>query len=183
MIIKIGNNFSLDGIFDIGILTDIEEVIHEYGSEFNIPPDRFLWMNYSRPEGTIGFTRNTSKFYPELADYVVKYLESLVDLKFYPERVHFIRTRGSIVPHRDEAGRKCCINIGIQNSNSAITRYSDIDKEETFMQDYTECVCEDGSAYLLDTGKLHAVKGSNMDRILITYGFGATFNQIRSKLR
>jgi hypothetical protein len=183
MITKIGDRFSLENVFDINLLNGVEEVIHEYGTEFNIPADKLLWMNYSRPEGTIGFTRNTSKFYPELTKYVVKYLESLIDLKFYPERVHFIRTRGSIVPHRDEAGRKCCINIGIHNSNSAITQYSDIDAEETFMQDYKECVCEDGSAYLLDTSKLHAVIGDSRDRLLITYGFGATYDQILGKLR
>jgi hypothetical protein len=186
MIIKVGDDFSLDGIFDVNILLSTEEMLHQYGTITEIPTDRFLWMNYAGAVGKIGFSRNTSKFYPELTDYVVKYLESLIDLSpyyLYPERVHFIRTRGYANPHRDEAARNCCINIGVLNTATGTTLYSENDKEETFTEDCQKFICQDGSAYLLDTSKLHAVDGSDVDRILITYGFGATFDQIRSRLR
>lgn len=184
MIIKVGDDFSLDGIFDVNLLLSAEEIEHHYGTITEIPTDRFLWMNYAGTVGKIGFSRNTGKFYPALALHVVSYLEKLFDIEFYPERVHFIRTSGYVNPHRDEGNRTCCINIGVLNTATGTTLYSKNDKEETFVEDSQKFICQDGSAYLLDTSKLHAVDGSDVDRILITYGFfGRTFEQILSRLR
>ena len=108
----------------------LETVVHKYGGEF-IVPDYPCWMEYKNEgevEGSISFTRHTNK-HPVLSQMVKKVIDILTPI--FPdnippiiERVHFIRTMGSIVPHRDEAGRYACINIGVKNSSSAITKIS-----------------------------------------------------------
>lgn len=183
MIKLVGNNFSLDGIFDLNLLAGLDETIHVYGTKIDTPVDKFIWMTYASGQGTISFSRNTSKFCPDVALYVVSYLETLFDIQFSVDRVHFIRTRGSVKAHRDEDGRKCCINIGVKNANSATTSYSTTDRYETFTRDRVDFVCQDGSTYLLDTSRLHSVTGCEQDRFLITYGFGASYDQVLRKLR
>jgi hypothetical protein len=184
MIIKIGDNFNLNGIFDISLLNGIKEVFHNYGSDFaNVPLDEFVWMTYKLDEGSISFTRNTYLFYPEIATHVGKYLTDIIDFPFDPGRVHFLKTTGVVKPHRDEGGRQCCINIGIKNSSAAETHYSRKDVIETFFEDHESLICEDGSAYLLDTSKAHAVVGNSNERLLLTYGFGTPFASIVGRLK
>lgn len=168
----------------------LETVVHKYGQHFSIP-EYPCWMEYRNEgnvNGSISFSRHTHK-HPvlhEMTQKVVDILSDLfpVDIKPMIERVHFLKTRGSIVKHRDEAGRLSCINIGLMNSDSAITKISNDDVFMNFENNHTDYNIEDGVAYLLDTHRLHAVSGNpNIDRYLITYGFDKPFDEIKSKLR
>lgn len=167
---------------------ELETVIHKYGSNFNVP-DEPCWMSYSNEGGTVGsisFTRHTYR-HPTLSNMVDKIIEALTPIfpsNILPkkERVHFIRTKGSIVPHVDEAGRLCCINIGIKNSSSAITLMSNDGIRENFYQNNSKYILEDGTAYLVNTSNIHSVvSDSEIPRYLITYGFGITIEEILKK--
>jgi len=166
----------------------LETVIHVYGSEFNIP-DYTCWMDYrsyqGRPrdenffEGTISFTRNTLKnpILKEMAEQIVLALSTVITIN--PRRVHLMKTTGNIYKHKDEAGRLSCINIGLKNTNSAVTRVSNDNNWNTFDTDSTEYVLEDGVGYLLNTNILHSVSGDiNIPRYLITYGFNIPFKEL-----
>ncbi len=182
--IQIAKDFSLNGIFNISILENLPEVMHRYGSDFNnVPTDKLCWMTYAGKKGNISFSRNTHQFYPDLAVYVVDYMKSIIDVPLHPERVHFIRTIGEVDPHRDEANRGCCINLGLKNSNTAVTEISsdpDITNFDTTKESF---VCQDGGVYLLDTQKIHSVKGTAEKRFLITYGFKASFDIILDRIK
>lgn len=167
----------------------LETVVHRYGSPFAVP-DYPCWMQYKRErgvEGSISFTRNTYK-HPILNQMTEKVVDLLTpifpeDMKPIRERVHFIKTLGSITPHRDEAGRMSCINIGIKDSSSALTQIGIDDLFETFEERHKDYVVREGYAYLLNTHVMHAVVGTNIPRYLITYGFGETYDNILSRLR
>lgn len=184
---KIGDNFAFDAsIFDLVILDTLPIVYHTYGSQTQIP-DELCWMSYAGTEGgEISFTRNTHIYLPEVAKYVTAYMQQFVkiDLQLLPERIHFIRTRGTVNPHRDEPSRKCCLNIGLKNSNSAITNIADTENISEFLKGHDSYTCEDGSMYLLDTSRIHSVEGDpNVSRLLLTYGFTRDFKTIRSILK
>lgn len=168
----------------------LETVVHKYGTDF-VVPDFPCWMQYSNEagvKGSISFSRHTYK-HPVLREMVEKIVELLTpifpeNLKPNIERVHFLKTRGSIVAHRDEAGRMTCINIGLKNSSSATTKISNDDIFENFQNNHSDYKIEDGVAYLLNTNSLHAVDGDdNLDRYLITYGFGHSFGTMKKVLR
>lgn len=168
----------------------LENVIHKYGGEFVIP-DYPCWMEYKNEgevEGSIAFTRHTSK-HPVLSEMVKKVIDILTPIfpdNFPPmaERVHFIRTLGNIVPHRDEAGRYACINIGVKNSSSAITKISNDNIYENFDNNNSPYVIAEGFGYLLNTHQIHAVDGKlDMPRYLITYGFGTKFEVLQNIIK
>lgn len=165
-------------------------VVHKYGEAFSIP-DFTCWMEYKNEgsvEGSISFTRNTLKN-PILATMVQKVIQLLTpifpaDNPPIPERVHFIRTIGNIVPHRDEAGRNACINIGVKNSSTAITKISNDGIYENFEDNNTSYIIEEGVGYLLNTNQFHSVVGlPNKFRYLITYGFGTKFDILKKVIR
>lgn len=176
MIEKIADAFDVS-LVDLSQFAGIPEHIHAYGTVQSFPTDELCWMSYVTPFGKISFSRNTSVFVPELASSVVDFLRNrFAFAPFFEERVHLIRTVGDVKPHRDEANRKSCINIGIMNSNSAKTIvYADED-----IRAYKTVTCEDGDVYLLDTAKIHEVVSvdKTKERFLITYGFGAPFEKI-----
>ncbi len=160
----------------------LETVLHKYGGKFEIP-DYPCWMQYSvklNPNGNISFTRNTMKN-PVLAEMVEKVIHILDNifingLKPLPQRVHFLRTVGNILPHTDESDRKTCINIGIKNSNSAVTKIHNDDGSVTALN------IKEGYAYLLNTNQVHSVEGTTDYRYLITYGFEKSFTDIQDYL-
>lgn len=162
-----------------------EEVVHKYGTEFNVP-EYPCWMTYKDEEGIVGsisFTRNTIKN-PVLQEMVEKVVEiinniTISSFKPNPNRVHFIKTIGNILPHRDEAGRMCCINIGVKNSNSAITKISNTNSYIDFYNNSIDYIIEDGVGFLVNTNNIHAVTGNlSIPRYLITYGFGSKFDNV-----
>lgn len=185
-------------MFDLGKIVDVNEfqkyidvannfetLTHQYGSDFNVP-DYPCMMQYAAPalNGIITFSRNTylNKELQPMCDSIVSILTDIFNsaIKFNPNRVHLLKTTGTIIPHRDEAGRISCINIGIMNADSAITRFSEADNLEEYNISYKEAIAQDGHGYILNTSKFHSVIGTETERYMITYGFGATYNQIMS---
>lgn len=173
----------------INSANELETVLHNYGNPLPVKQEPF-WLGYSRSDGancSLSFTQNTY-MHPLLLPMVDKIMEVLTPI--FPEnsppnpnRIHLIRTVGNIVPHRDEAGRMCCINIGLYNSSSATTRIGNDNTHSTFSTNYTDYILEDGYAYLVNTSRLHAVLGPNIPRYLITYGFGEKYDTVLSRFR
>lgn len=168
----------------------LETVVHKYGGDFVIP-EYPCWMEYKNEGsiiGSIAFTRHTFK-HPilyKMVKQVVEILTPILPNNFPPvvERVHLIRTLGNIVPHRDEAGRYSCINIGVKNSSNAITKISNDGVYENFDDNHSSYVVEEGFGYLLNTNQLHAVDGKlDIPRYLITYGFGTKFDILNKMIR
>lgn len=165
----------------------LEIVTHKYGTVTNLPnyPCWMEYLNEGNVQGSISFTRHTDQ-HPILKDMVSLIMEkfSLIFPKQLPllrERVHFIRTKGDIVPHRDESGRKCCINIGVKNSTGALTKIGIDNTYETFDERNHSYVVDSGVGYLVDVGRIHAVIALNNEyRYLITYGFAQSFDTISS---
>lgn len=178
-LVRIGTDFVLPTTINLSILDEIPVVVHKYGDP-QPPKDVFRWMSYKNEGDVIGnidFARDCGKFFPEVADYVVGYLSELFNMKFSGDYVNFMRTTGDIVKHTDEA-RKCCINIGIQNTNTASTRFYNSDNT------YTDYTVIPGNAYLVDVSKPHSVHSSdNSTRLLLTYGMTYTSEQVYSRLK
>lgn len=182
--IKLGSGFQLPSSIDLSLLDRIPVLAHKYGDP-QPSKETFHWMEYHQgSEGSIGFARDTGTFMPEVADYVVSYLSTLVDIKFDLARVNFMRTVGDVAPHTDEGGRLCCINIGVKGGPNAITQIGTNNDYPTFDAEHTDYVVEDGCAYLLDVSRVHAVRAINAEpRLLISYGFGVTADKILSRVR
>lgn len=167
-----------------------ETVVHKYGSEF-VVPDYPCWMEYKNEgniEGSISFSRNTYKnpLMAEMVEKVLKILTPIFPQAIQPikERVHFIRTTGFIVLHKDEAGRNTSINIGLKNSSGAITRMSNDGVYENFKTNNTPWVIKEGVGYLMNVNQWHEVESiSDEPRYLITYGFGAKFDVLKDKFK
>lgn len=142
-------------------------------------------MEYKSTTGNIGFARNVGAFFPAAAHHVVEYLAKLLPAGWPLDihRVIFMRTIGGVQPHRDEGGRRCCINIGIRDADTSITRTSRDDNFDTFDTNYDDFVVENGSAYLLDVSRVHAViEKRPARRLLISYGFGVPFADMLAKI-
>ena len=170
MIKMIADDFVLPG-FDVSSLDDIPVAYKKQGSPVSAVYDGLHWLTYSVfDDGRISFTRNTQKYLPEVVEYTAQFLEKrFPNLPVYRERIHFLQTKGKIREHRDEAGRRTSINIGIKNTSTAVTRFGVEDKYETFNTNYEDFTCQDGKVYLLNTSVLHSVLSQTEDvRTLIT---------------
>jgi hypothetical protein len=168
----------------------LETVIHKYGEDFVIP-DYPCWMEYRNEgevEGSISFTRHTNK-HPILKEMVEKIFNIFKTI--FPasrpvilERVHFIRTKGSVIVHKDEAGRNTCINIGVRNSIGAITKMSNDNIKHNFNNNHSAITVIEGHGYLMNTNQYHAVESINdKPRYLITYGFGDRFDVLKKEFK
>lgn len=189
-IIEIGRLLEpIDFIKYINEAEKFETFVHKYGKEFVIP-NYPCWMEYKNEgdiEGSISFTRNTSKnlILSEMVDKVIKILTPLFPKGIDPmkERVHLIRTTGYIITHKDEAGRNTCINIGLKNSSGAITKISNDGIYDTFELNHSEWIIKEGFGYLMNVNQWHAVESISPEpRYLITYGFGTKFDILKDKI-
>ena len=169
----------------VNIANNLETFYAVYGSTPDLP-NYPCWMEYQNINklGAIAFSRKTH-LHPilhEMVKIIFYKFQGLFPKNFpiYEERIHFLRTRGSIPIHRDEAGRKSCINIGVKNSNIATTRFSLDGIYENFDKSNESINLEDGYAYLINTGTFHCVQSSlNEPRYLITYGFQTDFETLK----
>jgi hypothetical protein len=168
----------------------LETVIHKYGGDFVIP-DYPCWMEYRNEgniEGSISFTRHTNK-HPILEEMVEKVFDifKIIFPASRPvilERIHFIRTKGSVIVHKDEAGRNTCINIGVRNSIGAITKMSNDNIYSNFNNNHSLTTVLEGHGYLMNTNQYHAVESTNdQPRYLITYGFGDKFDNLEKEFK
>jgi GH15 family glucan-1,4-alpha-glucosidase len=168
----------------------LETVVHKYGKDFVIP-DYPCWMEYKNEAnilGSISFSRHTSKN-PILKEMVQK-MYGIFKTIFHPdrtvllERIHFIRTKGNITVHKDEAGRNTCINIGVRNSSGSITKMSNDNVYDNFYNNHSTITVMEGYAYLMNTNQYHAVESLNdSPRYLITYGFSDNFDILEKEFR
>jgi hypothetical protein len=185
-IVELDNSFLLPKDFNLSEFENLPIYKHVYGNEMNQNPTTLYWTEYQLNKeiyGTISFVRKLYIAYPDIAKYVVEYLGTLFNnINFDYQRVGLLKTRGSVTPHFDESNRQCCINIGIKNSNSAITKVSATKDRDLFEENSYPIQCKDGHTYLLDTSSIHEVVSldDNKDRFLFTYGFGVEFDRILS---
>ena len=183
--LKIGSGYQLPAGTDLSVLDRLPVHVHKYGDP---QPDNqvFRWMQYasSTPdEGYIAFARNLGNFMPEVARSVADFLESKMDIQIDVHRVNFMKTVGYVGPHRDEV-RTSVINIGIQNTDAAFTRESLDNDYDTFETEYEDTMVEIGSAYVVNVQNVHAVIPRSMkERLLITCGFGVTYDQLLTRLK
>lgn len=168
----------------------METVKHRYGSNFNNIPKHPCWMEYQMraANGTISFSRNTylHPSFKTMIENISEILRPLLPdhLPPNPEQMHFIRTTGTVPVHRDEA-RSACINIGIKNSQGAITRVSLDGIPNNYAVNHYDLILEDGHSYLLDATQLHSVHAlNNKPRYLISYSIPTmTFNDLLPLLK
>jgi hypothetical protein len=166
----------------------LPEVIHKYGEDQPAINDPHLmtYLNEGGNIGSISFTRLTiqHKVLKNLSELFYEDTRSIwsSQIRFFPERVHLIRTKGNIVLHRDEAGRTACLNFGVLNSSSASTYMATNDDLDN-PGELIETVLQDGKGYLVNTNWPHAVKGSEKERWLVTYGFGREYLSLSLFLR
>lgn len=168
----------------------LETVIHKYGSNFIIP-NYPCWMEYKNEgnlQGSISFTRHTNKhpILKEMVEKVYHILKTIFDPQrpVLLERIHFIRTKGNITAHKDEAGRNTCINIGVRNSSGALTKMSNDNVYANFYNNHSTTTVMEGHAYLMNTNQYHAVESLNdQPRYLITYGFGDNFDILEKEFK
>lgn len=186
---ELDNNFVFPEFFSIEELMNLPIYKHIYGQPQENNPKTLFWTEYqpSSPEligtGSISFVRRLYVKYPKVANYVTDYLQTLFPIiKFDIGRVSIFKTKGTVGKHMDEAGRICCVNIGIKNAASAITRTSVTKDFKLFDKVASEIICQDNHAYLLDTSSVHEVVGLDLttDRLFFSYAFGRDFNTINS---
>lgn len=172
---------------DFAMLDSLPRVTHVYGTPQ--PVLNYLhWMEYdTNGKGQIAFVRNAVAHHPEMIGKVEQVMsERFPRIKVDPSRINILRTRGYVPPHVDESNRTCCINIGLRNADSALTWTTNLPNtaKSLFDKYAVSTLCEDGKAYLLDTAHLHAVAGDpNIDRYLVSYGFGLPFEEVLEKLK
>jgi hypothetical protein len=181
--IEFDKEFTVPEEFDLNILDSLPIHKHRYGQPMEENPTTLYWTEYQpyqEGDGTISFARKLYLQYPKVAQHVVDYIH-----KFFPtlqldvQRVNLIKTHGSIRQHMDESNRKCSINIGIKNSNGAITKTSNTRNHFVYPSVAEIHQCQDGHGYLLDTSCIHQVIATNDNpRYLFTYGFGETFEAV-----
>lgn len=177
--VKIGENFKLPDYVDLSILDSLPIYIHRYGDK-PPPVDHFNWISYRSKYGHMGqidFARKCETFMPNAAEYLVNYLSKIIDITDISGSVSFIRTSGNVAAHIDEM-RTTCINIGIRNTESAITRFYNTDGT---LSDFTVAV---GDVYLMDVSKRHSViTNSKSVRLLMSYNILCSFENILCRIQ
>lgn len=172
--LKLSGDFTLPPHIDLSLLDSLPTIIHKYG-DVQPPSDHLHWMTYRNDGGTdgqISFARGCWRLFPEVAYYVSEFIGARILIPINSKRVNFMKTRGSIKPHIDE-GRACCVNIGIRNTECALTSFPNT--KESF-------IVQTNSAYLVNVADLHTVVAAeDTERLLISYSFAESFESIKTK--
>jgi len=174
------------------IISKIEKTVVSQNISGNVLKDdngNPFWQKY---QSNICFARNFYKTFPSDCEKIAHILRNIknelrditepsdmlslfLNSTIIPNKVNLMKIPCglTIVPHTDST-RKICVNIGIKNSNSAITYVSDYEEKDFWNNPTENYQMEDGDMYLLNVEKTHAVKSivsknSNLDRYIITY--------------
>jgi len=172
--------------FNVDMLSiDIPTLPHVYGTTKSTLEDSPYWLEYQQSNGAqsnLQIAYGIYLAYPEITTEVCRYLGTIFDYPFRPHRVLFLKTTGNVGYHIDLDIRSA-VNIGVLNSNSAITEFDDGDKSMPFIPT-EEVQCQDGHAYLLNVGARHAVRSidSRSPRCFIRYGFSSSFASVQELL-
>lgn len=169
----------------IDIVDSLPVITKVYGESYNVPDYPCLMRYNSHLDGYIAFTRNTHYVLKDMCDEIASIISMFINTGeiISPTKVHVIKTEGSIPPHIDEGGRRCCINIGLKNSSSALTRFGIDNERGSFCEKYVDFNVIEGHGYLVNVARLHAVIGNSSPRYLITYGVHNTYSEIYSGIR
>jgi hypothetical protein len=187
--VEFDTNFVVPDSFNLDILDQLPIHEHRYGQAMELDPKTLYWTEYQPyqlGDGKISFARKLYLEYPDVADYVIDYLQRNFPTftHFSRDRVNLLKTSGNIRQHMDESFRKCCINIGIKNSSGAVTKSSNTRDHALYESKAQSFQCQDGHAYLLDTSCIHQVIAVNDEpRYLFTYGFATPFEILKSHLK
>lgn len=175
------------------IISKIQKTVISQNIKGNVLQDDSgiaFWQQY---KSGICFARNFYISFPEECDIIAHTLANIknelcsdntkpsdilslfLNSTIIPKKVNLMKIPSGVIvePHTD-VNRSVCINIGLKNSNSAITYVSE-HQEKDFWNNPTDTYqMEDGDVYLLNVKKTHAVKyvatnASNLDRYIITY--------------
>jgi hypothetical protein len=158
-------------------LQSLPEIIHKYGE----PKPEFLgsrWVTYAaQPDRyRLSFLGSVVESMPEFASDVLGYLGGLLGEAPDPDGLALMRTIGSVPLHQDET-RLCAINIGLYNTESAIT--SCYDATGMIVE---QVRCTNGSVYLLNTAAVHSVCSETFTpRFLISYALYQPFDVIATQ--
>jgi hypothetical protein len=174
------------------IISKIEKTIVSHniaGSTLKDTTGIPFWQQY---KSNICFARNFYKAFPSDCEKIAYILEDIkkelgdvtdpsdmlslfLNSTIVPNNVNLMKIPCGVTiePHTD-LNRKICVNIGLKNSNSAITYVSDYEEKDFWNNPAQTYQMEDGDMYLLNVKKTHAVKSivsrdSNLDRYIITY--------------
>jgi hypothetical protein len=170
-------------------LTEVEKlevVIQKYYHEMTIP-EYPCWLRYENERNQIGSISITSNLHKHsILSNLTKQIADLLNLtflnknfKFKSTKINLIRTTGMIGIHQDQGNRLCCINIGLKNSNTAITKISNDKDINNFENTYETLSVLDGYAYLMNTSNWHSVESlGNSVRYLITYNFSNSYSNL-----
>ena len=168
----------------------LETVIQTYYQDLTIPTYP-CWLQYANERnlvGTVSITANLykhpvlSKLTTQLAS-VLNQSNISKNFIFKSTKINLIRTTGMVGIHQDQGNRTCAINIGLRNSENAITKISDGVTIENFEEICTRLQVKDGCAYLINTSNWHSVD-SDIDstRYLITYSFAKEFSEVKESI-
>jgi len=189
--IKLASDFAVNWNVDDIISKISDDVIdpnNNIGPYFD--PSGIVHWQYYRIVN-ISFTRNFFRnFHRECLEVAIKMrdlqkslietntndelLKSFIDHTINPRNINIIRAMGNenVQPHSDVT-RDVCINIGLKNSNSFITKMSDSLDAACFYDSPTkDFIINDGDVYLLSTKNAHSVESLNISsdpRYIITY--------------
>jgi hypothetical protein len=180
---KIPLSLSKEARYELAAAKLLPEIIHTYGDAEIQYPNKVYWITYAPGKindkgGKISFSRN-SQLLTILNTETTAYLENLLKQKIDNTRLHLMRTYGNILPHVDEV-RTCAINIGLENSESAITTVNKKPGKFIFI-DTEDCLsvrCSVGTPYLLDVSKTHEVTADNPHsiRYMMTYSMRENYH-------
>ena len=180
------------------ILDNVQSPLKNECAVYFDPTGNTHWQNFEK-DGTpyISFARNFSKNFPDECTEVANKLTEIQQLYAYiptdnhmmlafinheitPLRVNFVRTFGGIsIPAHSDSTRDITINIGLQNSNLHVIKFSEtlefnnmMEASQLYDSPTVDYVMNDGDVYLLNTKKGHCVEALTTVpeiRYLITY--------------
>jgi hypothetical protein len=188
--VQVGSGFEYPhAVLPFSVLKTIRQVRYNYEDP---PPPRggpLYWMSYLS-ESTVGAVRFLPWIYteyPVVADKMVEFMESVLDLDVRPDpsKVNLMWTSGDVLPHVDVETRQCSFNIGVMNSEQGTTYISEATSVSTWNGKAKIYVCQDGCGYLVNTSKVHGVKAKNSrtDRLLLTYGFSESYEDMTKRIK
>ncbi len=175
--------------FDQELVESLPVVLRDSASRLDKETvNQSFWVAYGVNDQSVSFLRNAPMALPEFCEELVRRVRSkftnLPD--FGVEKVTIMRTGSfGVYWHKDELGRKSAINIGMVKSSEASTRFSGGSTTIEANKDYQELTCENGKAYLIDTGSFHRVVPTVTTgfRYLASISFAEKFAVIDERLK
>lgn len=187
-VIKVGKLFNASQFQNLIYETkNLKTYIQKYNDEFKIYNDP-CWITYENErniEGSISITTHLYKI--ESIVSILDKIASILNHSYLGKVIHFkkskiniVKTIGDVAVHKDQGDRMSALNIGLYNSNSAITKFGLNDNLQDFNYNNEKLVVEDSYGYIINTLAFHSVSAYGKDeRYLITYNIKEPFENIK----